>query len=1536
MMRIGKFRAVVCVTFSAVVCALQAQAARTLYWNGAEGANASVAANWLDGNGDTASLAPTNGDTVVFRSGASGLSWDIDDVSPGGWIQEAGFVATNVFYTGSATNSSVHGVLSDDGLRRELVIEGNVVLSGGVWTHKENPSNAPQDGFGVYRLFVRCGGAFTLGANARIDVKGKGYTYGRGVKMNVANVAPSHGGRGMATSRVNSPVPCYGDVYSPETLGSSGSNSSYTGPAGGVVHLTVAGALALDGCICADGREGKWVPQNCITPPTGGSVNITASSISGTGGITAIGAPATSTYPAGGGGRIAVRLTGDDADFSGISLDNVTAHGGIRYSGAKYEFYDGSAGTIYLETKADGERNGTLVVKGSGGRANDFSAAEIVGEEGEVFTFREIVVTNGARVAPGPGVVLKAAKYTVAEDEGLNNGLSLYGGELVIPGEITEGRIVCVEADSVLRPVAGDVMTLCTNATLVVNRNLTVASNLVVKAGARVVHSIMQYDFYGDAYKNLFPKIDLEVPGDLVIDEGGAVDVTGLGYRKRTGPGIGTISGGTSASHGGISPRAGDPKCYGDIKEPVDYGTGANSDLTDRGGGAVKITVGGTLTVNGAVKADGSFEPTGNVRDLYNASAGGSVWLSAGSLVGNGRISANGVAARSAGYFGSGGGRVAVYFTDDGASLDDFDGVVTAYGGDSIQATEPSGGAGTMFFKTTAQLHGTLVIDNNGLKAWEGTTDISSSVASTEFDDVVLRNGASLRVREGNELVIHGDLTTDSSSMITNEPGGTVRFTGADTVSTLSGTNSFTSFVCESPGKRFRFAGEGSFFEILPQGDITLKGTQDAMIDFASTDEAPWYMKLGSQVVQDISFVSVSHSDASAGVAVSAIDSENGEDNVNWLFSTIVEGAVNAWTGAADGDWANANNWSLNRLPADTDNIVIVPSANSPVLSNDLVIPSLTVEEGASLALSGFDVTVGDLTVNGSLVCLADENVTVCGDVDFSGGSLAPARALFVLTGDAAQTVDFSSLGLCEVRIEKTGGSVAFASGFTVEKFTDLATAAHALVFAPEEKLKAGFFIVDGRNGDEKLVTLSSASSNAKWLLEVTSASSVFGVVAGGCDASQGLAVCAYKSLEGASSNVNWSFADNAAFWTGSAGSSFTEPLNWADGAVPTENDHVVVESGSVVISEECRFRNLALGSPDASGSVSFTVSAPVFIDGDLTVNGGAVLAVNKPLCVTGDAHVASGGIVTHDANKKTQEYWLDLTVDGRLIVDDGGSINASNKGLSPGNHISGGNGSGYGGLSHAGTIESCYGSVYCPTNLGSAGPTSHGPQNAGGALKITVGGEFVLNGIVDASATNQANYYASSGGSVWITAGVLSGEGAISAYGGRVASDCSGGGGRIAIHQTVADDFVFEGTVTARGGIRGTAQNSVPYVSAGSVYIRNAGEGMYAGVCIFDNNCSSLPVGNGAVVPALKYGDKARCSRETAYVLKNGGFMTLGTDLVVKELEMGANTKLDLNGHKLRVLSTVHKDRRGWAGTVVENGGSISWGTGGFAIIVR
>ena len=174
-----------------------------------------------------------------------------------------------------------------------------------------------------------------------------------------ARYAASHGGQSLylgADARTNG----FDSVLNPSMPGGS-ANINF--PAGGAFTLTVGGTLALDGAMTADGgaARGSDSTYDGTSAGAGGTLNVTAGALAGEGKMSAEGGCGRWNYAGGaGGGRVAVRLTGNGSTFSDYWKTNITAYG-ESFGGGNGKA--SSAGTVYLEEKSDGEAAGTVVIR---------------------------------------------------------------------------------------------------------------------------------------------------------------------------------------------------------------------------------------------------------------------------------------------------------------------------------------------------------------------------------------------------------------------------------------------------------------------------------------------------------------------------------------------------------------------------------------------------------------------------------------------------------------------------------------------------------------------------------------------------------------------------------------------------------------------------------------------------------------------------------------------------------------------------------------------------------------------------------------------------------------------------------------------------------------------------------------------------------------------------------------------------------------------------------------------------------------------
>ena len=167
---------------------------------------------------------------------------------------------------------------------------------------------------------------------------------------------------------------------------------------------------------------------------------------------------------------------------------------------------------------------------------------------------------------------------------------------------------------------------------------------------------------------------------DMTVELGSAISANGQGYLGATtqfsmgaGPGAGeqghNVSGGSGgAGYGGAGGTSQDGfvggPTYGSATQPTDLGSGGSSDETNdwggHGGGAIRLVVDGTLTLNGTISANGNAGQ-GNEG---SGGSGGSIWVTTDTLAGSGAFTANGGSADATYPGGGGGGRIAVEFSD--------------------------------------------------------------------------------------------------------------------------------------------------------------------------------------------------------------------------------------------------------------------------------------------------------------------------------------------------------------------------------------------------------------------------------------------------------------------------------------------------------------------------------------------------------------------------------------------------------------------------------------------------------------------------------------------------------------------------------------------------------------------------------------------------------------------------------------------------------------------------------------------------------
>jgi hypothetical protein len=337
-------------------------------------------------------------------------------------------------------------------------------------------------------------------------------------------------------------------------------------------------------------------------------------------------------------------------------MSHVTTYGGVGQEA------NGGAGSIYIK---DMVSNAEQIVGDNSDRGG--IPTELVSEDGAGFEFGNLTIA---------GKSISIDKISVSNDLVID-GVELFVGDMV---------------------VANDVM---------------------IKNGGILSHK------GATTTKDYSTTVD--VNGKLIVDASSRIDVSERGYlggymggnNSQYGRTLGnTITGGSFAhsggSYGGIGGRYSNQQVnsiYGSFYDPNELGSGGGGNTATQpggnGGGLVRITA-TEIALEGSIMSNGG---DGGDTTYNGGGSGGGIYIEVGKLSGAGMIKAHGGkdSTDHGATTGGGGGRIAIYYND----ISKFDmSNVTAYGGVGQNA---NGGAGTKFLKSSLQVNGDLIVDNNNL-----------------------------------------------------------------------------------------------------------------------------------------------------------------------------------------------------------------------------------------------------------------------------------------------------------------------------------------------------------------------------------------------------------------------------------------------------------------------------------------------------------------------------------------------------------------------------------------------------------------------------------------------------------------------------------------------------------------------------------------------------------------------------------------------------------------------------------------------------
>ncbi|MDD5643966.1 MAG: Ig-like domain-containing protein [bacterium] len=1371
-------------------------------------------------NWDRKSGVPGPGDAVVFRvQGAVGTTANCT----------ADIVVNNL---GSITLESTYtGILY---LNTDFVGDSNeITLSGDLTLHpgtriicKGDTDGVPVNGLGISIKAAN----INIAATATIDAYIQGFTYlqgpGKTGSSSYRRNGAAHGGYGGRGTDAATNTKSYGSITQPTSLGSGGgyyNGGSATG--GGAVKLTASGTLTVNGTINANAQDstGEWQAG-----AAGGSIWLSAATLTGTGTITAIGGQEGNLQygcGGGGGGRIAIYYTANT--FSGT----LTARGGYSATGrSDTEF--GGAGTICF--KKTGEEPEIVIEHGT--TYNAYMASTPVAED---FTLKSLAVRSNARLVSTCdfnigelSVSGNASRMThtgdiTAEDVTVNNYGALYvTGSLYINNSIS-GQ-------------TGPDYTLADNysATIKVTNSFNFPSAVDNLTLSKYYLEFMKYDstdeFIISGDLSLTNSSSLVIQGDLTaINEpsGGTPEVPGVqpanphgtgvtisaaniaidatskisaderGFPMLTGPGKANsdyrMCGATHGGRGGRGERSSNSvTAYGIMEEPTALGSGGGyyNGGTSTGGGAVKLVVSDTLTVNGTLSANAK----NSNGEWQSGGAGGSIWMDVATLAGSGTITARGGNPNNYGSGSGAGGRIALYYTDN-----NFTGTISARAGQAYANRSDSyfGGAGTIYLKQSGQTNFDLILNNEADNQYREGTYLTGNHT---IDNLTIANSAGL---------IHtGSLTADNidinvRSFLTN--------TGSINVEDLSIQN--LSVVTNTGDVIAENLVVQSSSQLIVTGSATVTSSLNgqASSDYTLADGSIMVTEsITYPVVPNILTLSNFNLKQKCDLTLSTLNLTNGS-----TYSFIGDTGSSYGTGQT----INADNITIDAGCSIHADRLGFPPGQGPSARNN------TREYGtAHGGYGGYSYNYSSWNQN-------------------TYGSLAEPTAL------------------------GTGGSSYYGTGYTNE-------GGGAIKFNVAGTLTVNGYISACAGNVTSQQDVSGGAGGSIWIITDTLAGSGTIRANGGyggyySGSGSGGRVAVYYTTDSFSGDITAYGGKNSsvysATYTGGAGTIYKKQAaqsnfdliidnnNYYETPTPLEADYIIdnlavrnlaylYSTGSLTIEETLNDQS---GSDytltDGTIKILKALTFPSGIE-DLTLDNFNI-DQRSLFTLPGDLNLANasniyfypdsgfGATLTLGGNLNI-ETSSNMYFYGKTDVTDGlgGTINAGNVTVDTTSRIyvgynygfpgsqGPGKGQGYrgGGSSHGGwggegynrtTLPGkiYYGSLAEPMSLGSGSGYSSAAYG-GGAIKIAAEGTVEIDGYINATGRGNygSDYPGASGGSIYIDADTLAGSGYLEADGGAGGQYAGGaGGGRISINASSYSNSLSY--IRVAGGLNGSGVSS-------------------------------------------------------------------------------------------------------------------------------
>jgi len=781
------------------------------------------------------------------------------------------------------------------------------------------------------------------------------------------------GGDGSHTSVVDGGA-TYGSATAPVLFGSSGGNSTTSfrgGNGGGYVRLAISGDFTHNGVITADGGVGATNGSSQAGGGgSGGSVYITVTGAfaGSTGTFSADGGDGGdgSSNDGGGGGGGRISLNYGSSTFSGLGSEDFTVAAGAADGSA----VAGVIGTVYVKNTGSSAVN---IYYGFTFDDTDHSETNWTIDAGA-----DNMYCESGTVTPSVTVTGTLAwDGTLSCDLTTITSFNLSAGTALTVGSGTTFSVAGQGADVDFNIPAGDDqtwtnftftggpegwftiddaidITLAGTTAIIANAQWTALVDLAIESGASIdatgkgCVNVGSHNGYGPDSSNVC-----------------AMDTAGWGDGNNSGQGY---QGGGHGGEGGDGSHTGvvsGGATYGSSTAPVLFGSsGGNSTTSFRGGnggGYLRLVINGVLTHNGAIIADGGVGATNGSNQAGGGGSGGSIYVTAGSVIEDGGATGTFSADGGAGGNGStndggggGGGRIAIQY---GADTDSLVTNLTAGGvaaGGAADGSAVAGSAGTLSKTLYPFLTSVTINDNNASGFTNDTTpQITLVTSGSTATDVAFScdagsNWSSWITYPDDDVVNDGDgpawdMTTGATGCTTTEELKTITAKIKDGSAVESSTtNDTTTYDVSAPSVSDVTAtnandtyGVAIELTVTVQFDenMAVTGTPQIELDFDGTDRQANYASVSTDTLS-FTYTTV-----------------NG-DNVSDLAYTST-GALTLNSGTITDLAGNTATLTL-ATPGETNSL----SANKAIIVSTNQVPTITTVTGAQSTDGTGGVTV--------------------------------------------------------------------------------------------------------------------------------------------------------------------------------------------------------------------------------------------------------------------------------------------------------------------------------------------------------------------------------------------------------------------------------------------------------------------------------------------------------------------------------------------------------------------------------------------------